>query len=289
MPHAREQDSDALHVEGQGCGLGSQTALSAKSIVGRKMRLRAGTSALFRRRPLEISPLGRRHHGAQCRARALGAPPAVQGCHGEPSNSTQTSSCLPPGVTRRMASGNAQQQQISRRTVGAAVKLAKEPAASMRRQSLDEKPRRLIQTEQMTTRYHASARIRTTGVAVEAGKELAGMHQRCVGRKVRPLTKPMRKRRTAGAATDVGREQPNVHPRRHGKKPRPRKPRPRKPRPRKPRPRKPRPPMRNRPVGMSVCSECRPTAYGKAQASVHPRRLAKEQPRPLSPRRKWTR
>ena len=74
MPHAREQDSDALHVEGQGCGLGSQTALSAKSIVGRKMRLRAGTSALFRRRPLEISPLGRRHHGAQCRARALGAP-----------------------------------------------------------------------------------------------------------------------------------------------------------------------------------------------------------------------
>ena len=284
MPHAREQDSDALHVEGQGCGLGSQTALSAKSIVGRKMRLRAGTSALFRRRPLEISPLGRRHHGAQCRARALGAPPAVQGCHGEPSNSTQTSSCLPPGVTRRMASGNAQQQQISRRTVGAAVKLAKELAASMRRQSLDEKPRRLIQTEQMTTRYHASARIRTTGVAVEAGKERAGMHQRCVGRKVRPLTKPMRKRRTAGAATDVGREQPNVHPRRHGKKPRPRK-----PRPRKPRPRKPRPPMRNRPVGMSVCSECRPTAYGKAQASVRPRRLAKEQPRPLSPRRKWTR
>ena len=283
MPHAREQDSDALHVEGQGCGLGSQTALSAKSIVGRKMRLRAGTSALFRRRPLELSPLGpvgppppRR---AVPSARALGAPPAVQGCHGEPSNSTQTSSCLPPGVTRRMASGNAQQQQISRRAVGAAVKLAKEPAASMRRQSLDEKPRRLIQTEQMTTRYHASARIRTTGVAVEAGKERAGMHQRCVGRKVRPLTKPMRKRRTAGAATDVGREQPNVHPRRHGKKPRPRK----------PRPRKPRPPMRNRPVGMSVCSECRPTAYGKAQASVRPRRLAKEQPRPLSPRRKWTR
>ena len=179
-----------------------------------------------------------------------------------------------------MASGNAQQQQISRRTVGAAVKLAKEPAASMRRQSLDEKPR--LQTEQMTTRYHASARIRTTGVAVEAGKERAGMHQRCVGRKVRPLTKPMRKRRTAGAATDVGREQPNVHPRRHGKKPRPRKPRPRKPRPRKT-------PMRNRPVGMSVCSECRPTAYGKAQASVRPRRLAKEQPRPQSPRRKWTR
>ena len=57
MPHAREQDSDALHVEGQGCGLGSQTALSAKSIVGRKMRLRAGTSALFPRRPLELSPL----------------------------------------------------------------------------------------------------------------------------------------------------------------------------------------------------------------------------------------
>ena len=65
MPHAREQDSDALHVEGQGCGLGSQTALSAKSIVGRKMRLRAGTSALFLRRPLDYARLDRRHHGAQ--------------------------------------------------------------------------------------------------------------------------------------------------------------------------------------------------------------------------------
>ena len=173
-----------------------------------------------------------------------------------------------------MASGNAQQQQISRRTVGVPVKLAKEPAASVRPQSLDKKPRRLIQTEEVTTRYHASARIRTTGVAAEAGKELASMHQRCVGRKVRPLTKPMRKRRAAGAAIDVGRGQPNVHPRRHGKKPRPRK---------------PRPPMRNRPVGMSVCSECRPTAYGKAQASVRPQRLAKEHPRPQSPRRKWTR
>ena len=52
-----------------------------------------------------------------------------------------------------------------------AVKLAKEPAAIVP-QSLDKKPRRLIQTEQVTARYHASASIRTTGVAVEKGKEL---------------------------------------------------------------------------------------------------------------------
>ena len=163
-------------------------------------------------------------------------------CRGELRQSTPTSSCLPPGATRKMSSSSAQErQQISRRTVGVAAKPGKEPA-SMRPQCLDKKPRRLItQTEHMRNRSHArrrdSAPARTLGVVVEMGKELASMHPQC-DRQVRPLS-------------------PRTNPR-NGR----------------------------RTDGMSVCSECRPTAYGKAQASVRPQCLDKKQPRPLSPRRK---
>ena len=199
-------------------------------------------------------------------------------CRGELRQSTPTSSCLPPGATRKVSSSSAQErQQISRRTVGVAAKPGKEPA-SMRPQCLDKKPRRLItQTEHMRNRSHArrrdSAPARTLGVVVEMGKELASMHPQC-DRQVRPLsprTNPMRKRRAPGAAVNIDKGQPSLHPRCLGKKPRPRK-----------------QPTRNgrRTDAMSVCSECRPTAYGKAQASVRPQCLDKKQPRPLSPRRK---
>ena len=97
-----------------------------------------------------------------------GTTPRASTCRGELRQSTPTSSCLPPGATRRVTSGaSAQQQQISRRAVGVAVKLGTEPA-SVR---LDKKPRRLItQAEQIRSRVHArrvdSAPARTLGVAV---------------------------------------------------------------------------------------------------------------------------
>ena len=110
------------------------------------------------------------------------------------------------------------------------------------------------------------------------GKELASMRPRCVDRKKRPLsprTNPMEKRRAAGAAVDIGKEQPSLQPRCLDQKPRPRK--------------KSVPRNRRRTVGMSVCSECRPTPYGKALASVRPQCLDRKQAGPRSPRRKQMR
>ena len=142
-----------------------------------------------------------------------------------------------------------------RRTVGVAVKPGKEPA-SVRLRCLDKKPRALIpQTKRVRNHRHArrvgSAQARTIGVAVEVGRELDSMRPRCVDRKVRPLstrTNQMRNRRAVGAAVNTK-------------------------------------PMRNRRRGVSVCSECRLTVYGKVLArSVRLRYLDRKPPPPLSPR-----